>query len=1295
MLNARSLAKCARVAFFWGSQKMNRQTRSTLVFFTAVSFLLLAFSAPVWAADLRIYFPDIEQGSSTLIVSPTGHALLVDGGSGIRSADDDIAAFVKNLIDVGVVTSLDFVVATHYDEDHIGRLEDVLNAGLMAPGGMVLDRGDLGGTPNTFAFSDYVAAANSHNRTTITPNTTLDLGGGALVHCLVVNGQLPDGSSVDISASNQFENSASVGLLVEFGNFQFWVAGDLTGNEAQSVSPVEAAVAPFIGDVDVYTFHHHGSRTSSTPAFLGSIKAEVGICQNSVDNDFGHPNSEIVTNFLNAQDTFGNVPFFFQQNPGNPGDTRSDDGLADGIADTDDMTEVIGLPGTITLVSDGDSYQVYGGGISPLTLPADQGSGVVGDFPPSLLQVSRSPLVPLSTQAVAVQAQVQDEGAVSVEIRYDLDGVAQTPIPMALAGGAYQANIPAQSDGVQVAFRVVATDLLGQVTYSELGGYYSGVTPISTIRVNDANGLLQTAGFAVRVEGNITVEPGIFHPFVSQIYVQDASQSGVQVFDRTLEPVGRGDVVQFVGELEQFNGQTEISVAEPFGNFGFTLIGPGTVPAPQVVTVADVGEALEGRLVRINNLTVTAGQIPATGNGNLTVTDDGGLHTATIRIDGDTDIPGANTPVGAFDVIGVVAQSDGTFPYLSFFQITPRERTDFLTNEVNLPVLLINEIHADPDPLAGDANGDGSISSTQDEFLELVNTTTAALDISGFTVSDGVGVRHVFPNGTIVPAREAVVVFGGGSPSGAFGNAAANGLVFTASSGTLGLNNGGDTVTVSDDLGVAIQSVSYGAEGGQNESLVRQPDLTNTAFVLHSVANPSLLYSPGARSGGEPFTVAVGALLLTEVMYDPSGADDGLEWVELFNNTAFPIDLSGLSLGNGGSDYTSSLVQLSGTVGPGQTFVVGGPTSNASNGSPVYDLVLNFSPDFQNSGTTADGVALFNVPAGNVNAATIPIDAVVYGVSNDNGLIDETGSANAPEVGDAPTGASLERIDLAGNWQIQLSPNPNSFLTSNNHPPVADPQDVTTDEGVPAPITLTGSDLDNDPLQFAIDTPPSNGSLSGTAPDLVYTPDPGFSGSDSFTFVVNDGQATSAPAIVSITVNPAPVNTILLSEVFYDAAGSDNGLEWVELYNDSNVSVDLSGYSLGAGGSDYTTTKVQLSGVIGPHQTFVIGGPTSNASNANPVFDWVANFSPDLQNSGSTADGVALFNVPASQVDSTTVPVDAVVYGGANTSNLIDETGSANAPEVGDAPAGSSIERVTLAGAWQVQGAPTPNASPL
>ncbi|MCH7556834.1 MAG: tandem-95 repeat protein [Planctomycetes bacterium] len=89
------------------------------------------------------------------------------------------------------------------------------------------------------------------------------------------------------------------------------------------------------------------------------------------------------------------------------------------------------------------------------------------------------------------------------------------------------------------------------------------------------------------------------------------------------------------------------------------------------------------------------------------------------------------------------------------------------------------------------------------------------------------------------------------------------------------------------------------------------------------------------------------------------------------------------------------------------------------------------------------------------------------------------------------------------------------------NPPVAEDDNVTTEEDTPVPITLAGSDPDEDALTYTVVTSPSHGSLSGTAPNVSYTPNPDFNGSDSFTFKVSDETADSKSATVSITVTAA------------------------------------------------------------------------------------------------------------------------------------------------------------------------------
>lgn len=172
--------------------------------------------------------------------------------------------------------------------------------------------------------------------------------------------------------------------------------------------------------------------------------------------------------------------------------------------------------------------------------------------------------------------------------------------------------------------------------------------------------------------------------------------------------------------------------------------------------------------------------------------------------------------------------------------------------------LIINEYLADPpDGTAGDANGDGTRSTTQDEFVELINRTGEAIDISGYRLSDADAVRHIFAPSTIIPPFEAVVVFGGGRAQGKFGNAAENRLVFSASSGGLSLNNNGDLLKLADPAGHLVQEIRFGAaEGNAGEAINRDPDGDGAVFTTHQrVTGTDRKFSPGAKASGEAFTM--------------------------------------------------------------------------------------------------------------------------------------------------------------------------------------------------------------------------------------------------------------------------------------------------------------------------------------------------------------------------------------------------------------------------------------------------------
>ncbi len=174
--------------------------------------------------------------------------------------------------------------------------------------------------------------------------------------------------------------------------------------------------------------------------------------------------------------------------------------------------------------------------------------------------------------------------------------------------------------------------------------------------------------------------------------------------------------------------------------------------------------------------------------------------------------------------------------------------------------LLINEVLYDPSNsgLDGDANGDGSYDQEGDAFIEFFNDSYSNFDISGYEIWDDTtsgSLVYTFPNSTIIPPKGALVVFGGGTPTGSFG-----GAVVLADTGTAGLslNNSGEIIIIKDDSGNPILSFDSDAlSNNPNESYTRNPDITGS-FEQHA-DNTTLLFSPGTKIDGSSFdtTLAV------------------------------------------------------------------------------------------------------------------------------------------------------------------------------------------------------------------------------------------------------------------------------------------------------------------------------------------------------------------------------------------------------------------------------------------------------
>ena len=224
------------------------------------------------------------------------------------------------------------------------------------------------------------------------------------------------------------------------------------------------------------------------------------------------------------------------------------------------------------------------------------------------------------------------------------------------------------------------------------------------------------------------------------------------------------------------------------------------------------------------------------------------------------------TDVATIDKNGLAA---GLAPGQSTIRATTQGVTGLATLNVTQPTLVVNEVLADP-PAGndGDANHDGVRDGVQDEFIELVNSTGFAINISGWTVrtrsssSANETVRHTFATNVNVAAGEAMVIFGGGNfdPANALFGCA---QVVKSSSGSLALTNSGLTILVRDEKGNLVTQMSYGGvsglNGGNGQSLTRSPDVTGN-FVLHTsvAAAHARKFSAGLKLDGTPFSSCPG-----------------------------------------------------------------------------------------------------------------------------------------------------------------------------------------------------------------------------------------------------------------------------------------------------------------------------------------------------------------------------------------------------------------------------------------------------
>lgn len=249
---------------------------------------------------LKITLLNVGQGDSTLITTPNGKTILIDAGNNGKGSE-----VILPYLQSHQIHSLDLIVTTHYDADHMAGIEEVI-AGADGKKGTDDDfiplQGvyDRGGTPldSSPFYTDYVKAVEKY-RFSLSPGETIAIDTNFSIRCVAVNGSIWNGPSIDLFqvGFHETENSAAIALLVEFKNFRYLTAADLTGGGAPGgfkTLDLETPLADQVGQLTAVHVNHHGSASSSNEKFVNILKPKIALINVGDGNDYHHPAQEVL-----------------------------------------------------------------------------------------------------------------------------------------------------------------------------------------------------------------------------------------------------------------------------------------------------------------------------------------------------------------------------------------------------------------------------------------------------------------------------------------------------------------------------------------------------------------------------------------------------------------------------------------------------------------------------------------------------------------------------------------------------------------------------------------------------------------------------------------------------------------------------------------------------------------------------------------------------------------------------------------------------------------------------------------
>ncbi len=227
---------------------------------------------PIKTGSLAVHFIDVGQADAALIICD-GKTMLIDGGN------KDDSNLIYAYLEKHGVTHLDYVVATHAHEDHVGGLAGALT---YATVGTVYSPVT---TYSTQAFRNFVSKVSARGKTLTVPTAgeTFSLGSA---HVTIIG---------PVKAYDD-PNNTSIVLRLVYGEISFLFTGDMESDAETDLIESGAELQSTVLKVG-----HHGSGTSSSYRFLREVAPTYGVISVGKDNSYGHPHENVLSRYRDAE----------------------------------------------------------------------------------------------------------------------------------------------------------------------------------------------------------------------------------------------------------------------------------------------------------------------------------------------------------------------------------------------------------------------------------------------------------------------------------------------------------------------------------------------------------------------------------------------------------------------------------------------------------------------------------------------------------------------------------------------------------------------------------------------------------------------------------------------------------------------------------------------------------------------------------------------------------------------------------------------------------------------------------